>query len=142
MSLKLYAEAAKNTEAPLDTALITRASQNSSIRLMHASLGLFTEGAEFADALKKHVFYGAPLDKQNMAEELGDIMWYIALAADELDVDLDKILMANTVKLKSRYGAKFSQKSAKDRDLENEGKALKQTFNLSSDYADGSYAGE
>ena len=90
------------------------------IRLLHAALGLATEAAEIADALKKHIFYGKDLDERNLIEELGDSEWYIAIGCDALGVDMNKILSDNIVKLYKRYGSSFSSKKAIDRDVDNE----------------------
>lgn len=46
---------------------------------MHVMFGLRTETAEIEDALKKHRFYGKPLDVVNIKEEIGDLLWYIAV---------------------------------------------------------------
>ncbi len=83
--------------------------------LTHAALGIQSEGGEFADALKKHFFYKQPLDNINLHEELGDILWYVALAATALDISLDTIAEENLNKLKIRYPEKFTKECAKNR---------------------------
>lgn len=57
--------------------------------LLHCATGLVTESAELVDAIKKHVFYGKPLDVVNIKEELGDLLWYIAIPVRIFDLDLD-----------------------------------------------------
>ncbi len=89
-------------------------------RLLHAGIGLATEAGEFLDALKKHVFYGKELDTVNLSEEMGDIFWYCALIADELGVDFSKVMDTNIAKLKARYGEKFTEEKAENRDLTTE----------------------
>jgi NTP pyrophosphatase (non-canonical NTP hydrolase) len=42
------------------------------------------------------------LDKKNIAKELGDILWYIAVVAHDLDISFDDIATANIEKLCSR----------------------------------------
>ena len=86
-------------------------------RLLHASMGLGTEGGEFADAIKKHVFYGKPLDETNLKEELGDLLWYIAIAMDVLGTDFDTEQQRVIEKLKVRYPEKFTSYHAEHRDL-------------------------
>ena len=90
------------------------------MRLSHAGMGMATEAAEFLDVLKKHAFYGKPLDKVNLAEEIGDLFWYIAVACDELGVNPSEIMQTNIDKLKARYGEKFNAEGALNRDLDNE----------------------
>lgn len=129
MNINQYSKQVLETESPIDTALVTRAAQNSSLRLMHAALGLTTETGEFVDAIKKHIFYGKPLDRANLLEELGDLFWYASIAADELGVDLDKILTANLLKLKSRYPAGYSHSKAISRDTAAESTLLNNLIN-------------
>ena len=93
-------------------------------RLLHAGIGLATEAGEFLDALKKHVFYGKDLDKVNLREEMGDIFWYCAIIADQLDVDFSEVMERNITKLKARYGEKFTEDKANTRDLETERQIL------------------
>lgn len=75
--------------------------------LHHAALGLAGEAGEFADCIKKHLIYGQPLDIENATEELGDLLWYIALACHALDVQMDEIAAQNIAKLRKRYPVKY-----------------------------------
>jgi NTP pyrophosphatase (non-canonical NTP hydrolase) len=50
-------------------------------RLLHATLGIVTELMEYEDAV----------DDDNALEELGDIYWYVAIAADELGLTFDEL---------------------------------------------------
>lgn len=52
----------------------------------HMSVGVIGEVGEFADALKKHVIYGKPLDIINLSEEGGDCWWYVVGLLPELNV--------------------------------------------------------
>jgi len=54
------------------------------LNLLHAAMGICTESGEFFDPIKKHLMYGKPLDEENMREELGDLLWYIAVGAENL----------------------------------------------------------
>ena len=90
------------------------------IDLQHAALGMVTESAEFTDMLKKHLFYGKPLDEVNLAEELGDQLWYVAMALRALGTDFETVMERNIAKLKARYPNKFTLELAENRDLEKE----------------------
>jgi len=94
------------------------------LRLLHSALGMHTEAAEFADALKKHIFYGKPLDFTNLKEEVGDLLWYIAIACDTLRVPMGEIMERNIKKLRVRYPDKFNNHDATNRDLDAERKVL------------------
>ena len=89
-------------------------------RLLHAGIGIATESGEFLDALKKAIFYGKELDRVNLKEELGDLLWYIAIAMDELGTDFETEMERNIKKLKARYPEKFRKEDALERDLEKE----------------------
>src|ERR1700677_3795449 len=39
------------------------------LRLLHVGMGLCTEAGEFVDQLKRHIFYGRPIDRTNLIEE-------------------------------------------------------------------------
>lgn len=98
------------------------------IRLEHAGHGIVTEGAELMDAFKRHIYYGKPLDEINVKEEAGDLMWYVAILMDELDLQFgikaSEILEANIAKLRQRYPEKFDETKALNRDTDSERKIL------------------
>lgn len=71
--------------------------------LSNVGLGLAGEAGKAADAIKKHLHHGHPLDKDKLAKELGDVMWYVALGCTILGYDLDDVLQMNVDKLKARY---------------------------------------
>jgi NTP pyrophosphatase (non-canonical NTP hydrolase) len=93
-------------------------------RLLHSFMGLSTEANELLNALKAHIFYGKELDKVNVEEELGDSLWFIAQACDELGFSFEKIMEKNIAKLRARYPEKFTESNAVSRDLDNERKVL------------------
>ena len=82
--------------------------------LMNGAMGLCGESGEFMDLLKKNVFQGHELDKEHMAKELGDILWYLAVAAEGLGYKLSDVAEMNKAKLRARYPEGFdSEKSQK-----------------------------
>lgn len=124
MTSQEFKEACLLTESNDFEAIKERLTNYKTMRLLHAALGLVTEAAEFADQLKKHIFYGKELDGINLLEELGDGNWYESIALDALEKDYEDVFKAIISKLKLRYGtAKFSVDRAINRDLE-----LERTF--------------
>src|SRR3990172_4483021 len=100
--MKDYIEKAIRTESKLDVESLKRMTYNS--RAIHAFLGLSTEIGELADEFKKHLFYNQTLDMSNIVEEVGDLLWYIAILLDHCGVkDITKCMEANIQKLKKRY---------------------------------------
>jgi NTP pyrophosphatase (non-canonical NTP hydrolase) len=75
-------------------------------RLYYPPLGLAGEAGEVADHFKKAIRDDAGEitagRREAIAKELGDVLWYVAQIATELDLDLDEVASANLVKLRSR----------------------------------------
>jgi NTP pyrophosphatase (non-canonical NTP hydrolase) len=124
MNSKSYIKDAIKTESTNFSGMNDRLNDDGLKRLLHAGIGLSTESGEFLDALKKHIFYGKELDKVNLAEEMGDMFWYMAIVADELGFEFEEVMERNITKLKARYGDKFSEEKAEKRDLETERKII------------------
>lgn len=80
--------------------------------LEYLTLGLVGEAAETANKVKK-IIRGdyddnpekAEMVLEDIAYELGDTLWYIAVLADELGVDLSAVAGANIHKLYNRAEA-------------------------------------
>ena len=74
--------------------------------LMQQVLGLGDEAGEVQAIFKKwirdHDADITKLDRKNLAKELGDILWYIAVVAHDLDIALDDIATINLEKLRGR----------------------------------------
>ena len=77
-------------------------------RLLMGALGISGEAVEVADALKKMLFHGHPLDVPAVADELGDVMWYVVLLCDTLGLTLDDVLAGNVAKRRKRYPEGFT----------------------------------
>jgi len=92
------------------------------IELWHASIGMLTEAVEINQAVWGWIKAGhqAKLDVVNVAEEIGDAYWYISMFLRKLGLDESVIRQNNIDKLKSRYGDKFSNYSATNRDVTTE----------------------
>jgi NTP pyrophosphatase (non-canonical NTP hydrolase) len=74
--------------------------------LTYPALGLAGEAGEFADHAKKVIRDDGgevtPQRRKAMAKELGDVLWYVAQLASELDLELEQIAQENLDKLRSR----------------------------------------
>lgn len=69
--------------------------------LYYVVLGLAGEAGEIANKIKKHIRDGV-LDKHRVADELGDVLWYVAMVAYEIGYDLNTVAEKNLEKLRSR----------------------------------------
>lgn len=66
-------------------------------------LGLAGESGEVADLIKKHLSGAKEINKQDLIEELGDILWYIAEACEFFDISMEHIAKTNIEKLEKRF---------------------------------------
>lgn len=74
--------------------------------IVYPTLGLVNEAGELAGKVKK-IFRDrdgvvSEDDREALKYELGDVLWYLAQIATELDLSLDEIASANLEKLFSR----------------------------------------
>ena len=62
-------------------------------KVVYPALGLCGEAGEVADKIKKTIRGDSSLVDVtgSIADELGDVLWYLAILADDLGFDLDKI---------------------------------------------------
>jgi len=84
--------------------------------ILNGALGLSGESGEVADHIKKVRFQGHPIQKEMLANELGDIMWYVAIMAKGLGYTLDEVMEMNVDKLKRRYPNGFETERSLNRD--------------------------
>ena len=95
-----YREGVLRTESCDMEAIRSRVTDDK-IRLLHAAMGIATEAGELVDAL----------------------------AQDVLGVTTEEVKQKNNAKLRARYGEKFSEDAAVNRDLDKEVDALKGNTN-------------
>ena len=74
---------------------------------VYPALGLCGEAGEVAEKIKKvirdGVDYGYEEEfKAELTKELGDVLWYVAALASDLDISLDDVAEKNVQKLASR----------------------------------------
>jgi NTP pyrophosphatase (non-canonical NTP hydrolase) len=86
-------------------------------RLYCHALGLCSEAGEVADKIKKlyrddvepHVF------REQLRKELGDVLWYVAMLAEDLMLTLSSIAESNLDKLSDRHRRNQIHGSGDDR---------------------------
>lgn len=92
-------------------------------RIVNAALGLSGEAGEVADMIKKGVCHGHGINSDHpksvslseLAKELGDILYYVSVMANEIDYSLQEIAEININKLAKRYPEGFSVESSINR---------------------------
>ena len=80
--------------------------------LLNGVMGLNGEAGEALDIIKKYMFQGHPLDREHIAKELSDCMWYIAVAAEGCGYTLEEIANMNVEKLRKRYPDGFTTENS------------------------------
>jgi len=93
-------------------------------RVAHGVIGISTEAGELAECFLNSLESGDPIDAVNLTEELFDSDWYKAVISDEYDIDWGEWWAKIIAKLKARFGDKFSEEAANNRDTTTERKIL------------------
>lgn len=100
--------------------------------LDHFVMGLAEEAGEVAGVMKRfhrgdekyvvreskgYLRYDtlSPAAKEKLADEAGDVLWYIAMIADELEIPLEEIAQRNINKLADRAARKVIKGSGDNR---------------------------
>lgn len=94
----------------------TAGTKQKSDKMEEALFGLAGEVGELCDHYKKYMHQGHDIDYDHMAEEAGDVLWYLAEIADALDVTLEHIARRNIAKLRNRYPDGFDPERSRDRE--------------------------
>ena len=84
----------------------------SQCELLHAAIGLAGEAGELLDAVRKHVFDGQPLDRENCIEEMGDLGFFYEAFLQIIGVTREEIEQRNTAKLSKRYEGGYTDQQA------------------------------
>ena len=73
----------------------------------HALLGLVTEVGEIIDPFKKEWYTpnrGVEIDVKHVEEEIGDLLFYATVLADQFNLKMEDVIATNITKLENRYG--------------------------------------
>lgn len=100
------------------------------IRLNHCCLGLTKQTGEIIKQLQRWIYYGGSLDVDNLVEEFGDVLWYVAEGLNSLGLDMGQVMAANDAKLRARYPDKFTSEHALNRDVRAEAEAMTRSMSV------------
>lgn len=91
--------------------------------LLMGLMGMNGESGEAIDLLKKSMFQGHEMDKRHLALELGDVAYYVAVAAFGLGYTFDDILLMSVEKVRAgtRTGLTRSGRGSVRRETRDEG---------------------
>jgi NTP pyrophosphatase (non-canonical NTP hydrolase) len=85
-------------------------------RLLDAAIGLSEEAAEILGLIRKRAFQARDIDPARLTEELGDVLWCLAVTADSLGITLLQAAEANEAKLRRRHPDGFKSRTAGEPD--------------------------
>lgn len=96
--------------------------KDSDFRVLHGIIGIATEASELLTAIHSKLTEeeSKDLDYVNLKEEIGDILWYMAIMADSIGFSFEEVADKVIAKLKVRYPEKFSLEKADKRALDKE----------------------
>ena len=84
--------------------------------VLYAAIGICGEAGEVSELVKKYAYHGHAIDKDHLARELGDVLWYVSYMADLFGYSLGEIMEMNQEKLAKRYpDGKFDAERSKNR---------------------------
>lgn len=93
--------------------------QHGHVGLMYVTLKLNGEAGEVAELVGKALRDDEGMisneRREKLAKELGDVLWYVAMIADELDLNLGEVARLNLEKLASRKERNNLHGSGSDR---------------------------
>lgn len=95
------------------------ASKAMTVPLVHSIIGIATEAGELLEIFDKPEF-----DRTNFIEEVGDVLWYIAIGLNAVGSTFEEAQRINIAKLRKRYPEKFTEYDANNRDLKGEREVL------------------
>jgi NTP pyrophosphatase (non-canonical NTP hydrolase) len=94
MTLDEYQHAAART---------LNAQLNDREKLLDAAAGIAEEAGEVLAHVRKHLYQGRELNRERLAEELGDVLWCVAAVATMCDLELSSVATLNQAKLSARH---------------------------------------
>ena len=86
---------------------------NINYQLLHGIIGVAGESGETIEVLLDAIEKGEPVDLERLAEELGDLLWYMSRAAEGAGTTLEEIARKNNTKLAERHAKKLAEAEGK-----------------------------
>ena len=84
--------------------------------VLYAAIGMCGEAGEVSELVKKYAYHGHAIDKDHLARELGDVLWYVSYMAHLFGYSLGEIMEMNQDKLAKRYpDGKFDEERSRNR---------------------------
>ena len=89
---------------------------NEKDEILHWAIGLSEECGEVMSVIKHHFYGGEELSKEELAKEVGDVLWYLSTLCTACNINLDTVAELNVAKLEHRFpSGDFSDGRSADR---------------------------
>lgn len=102
-----------------DYQVLARRTQNMELtqaqRVHHALFGLASEVGEI-HAIFQKFYQGHHIDTNDLIDEAGDALWFLAELCDWIGVNMDEVAVRNIEKLKKRYPNGFDEEHSINRE--------------------------
>lgn len=72
--------------------------------LAYLGLGISGEAGEVTDVIKKNFIGSKMINPDDLAKELGDVLWYLSQIAQFYGFKLEQVAQMNIEKLRARHG--------------------------------------
>lgn len=103
----------------------------------HALIGLSGEVGELCGFWQKMIYYnkfiGSEEFKQKIADEAGDVLWYVAELLSAAGLDMQQVMAANIAKLRTRYPERYTDTRAADESRDRTAEAQAVAHGLATD---------
>lgn len=83
--------------------------------IVNGAMGLCGEAGEVIDLVKKWVFQGHELYKEDVEEELGDVLRHAAILCEGIGTTMEEVMQKNIEKLKRRHPDGFEVERSANR---------------------------
>ena len=83
--------------------------------ILNWSIGLSEEVGEVMNHIKHLCWGGEEIESEEIAKEMGDVLWYLSSLATAFNIDLDAVAQLNYEKLNHRFGGDFTEEASKAR---------------------------
>ena len=72
-------------------------------KLLDAAAGIAEEAGEVLAHVRKHLYQDRELNRERVAEELGDVLWCVSAVATMCNLELSAVARQNQQKLVARH---------------------------------------
>jgi len=69
----------------------------------YVAIGLLNRAYRVADCIKNGVFHQPGIDKEELSQEIGDMLWHTTVLCTTLGLDITEIMQTIVEKLKQRF---------------------------------------